>query len=70
MRRDHVDVRGYFHWSLVDNFEWTAGYTPKFGLYSFSPTTLRRRARPSASIFRTIAARDAVPAALVRRYGR
>lgn len=70
MKRHYADVRGFFEWSLVDNFEWAAGYTPKFGLYSFSPTTLRRRPRPSAALFRSIAGRDAIPAGLVRRYGR
>ena len=41
-------MRGYFHWSLVDNFEWVYGYAPKFGLYSFDPATLKRTERPSA----------------------
>jgi len=49
-----VDVRGYFHWALVDNFEWANGYCPKFGLFSYDPTTGARTARPSTATFKQI----------------
>ncbi|HLM51438.1 MAG TPA: glycoside hydrolase family 1 protein [Solirubrobacteraceae bacterium] len=52
---DGIDVRGYFHWSLVDNFEWAEGFRAHFGLYAFDPATLRRTARPSVRAFRRIA---------------
>ena len=61
IRKDDVDVRGYFQWSLVDNLEWVYGYAPKFGLYSFDPGTLRRTARPSARLYGRIAKRNALP---------
>jgi beta-galactosidase len=56
-----VDVRGYFHWSLVDNFEWSEGFAARFGLFSFDPRTLRRTERPSARLFRRIATANALP---------
>jgi beta-glucosidase len=43
-----VDVRGYFHWSLLDNFEWKYGWWPKFGLVRVDRTTMKRTIRPSA----------------------
>ncbi len=44
-----VPVLGYFHWSLLDNFEWEQGYKPKFGLFAVNRTTFKRTPKPSAA---------------------
>jgi beta-glucosidase len=48
---DGLDVRGYFQWSLLDNFEWTFGYRPRFGLVEVDRLTFRRTPKPSAQWF-------------------
>ncbi|RWV81307.1 hypothetical protein GW17_00057290, partial [Ensete ventricosum] len=44
-----ADVRGYFVWSLIDNFEWVYGYTLRFGLYHVNYGTQERTPKLSAN---------------------
>jgi beta-glucosidase len=49
-----VDLRGYFHWSLVDNFEWNEGWHLRFGLVELDPRTQLRTPRASAGLYSEI----------------
>lgn len=53
--KDGIDVRGYIHWSLIDNFEWIFGYGPRFGLIGVDRKTMRRTAKPSLAVLGKIA---------------
>ncbi|HLH61745.1 MAG TPA: glycoside hydrolase family 1 protein [Ktedonobacteraceae bacterium] len=63
-----IPVRGYFHWTLVDNFEWTEGWGARFGLIELDPRTQRRAPRPSASMFGEICRANAITESIVERY--
>ena len=55
---DGIDVRGYFQWSLLDNFEWVLGYSQRFGIVSVDRQTFARTAKPSAHWFGDVARRS------------
>ena len=49
--KEGFDIRGYFYWSLMDNFEWAFGYDMKFGLFAVDYKTQRRDLREGAKAF-------------------
>jgi beta-glucosidase len=57
---DGVPVNGYFQWSLMDNFEWNAGYGNRFGIFYVDFETQKRTPKLSAAWFRETARRNAV----------
>jgi beta-glucosidase len=65
--QEGVDLRGYYHWTLVDNFEWVAGWSMRFGLYELDVQSGRRTPRTSAEIYRRIAESNGVPKAVLDR---
>lgn len=68
--QEGVDVRGYFWWSLVDNFEWEDGYWLRFGLFRVDVSTQIRTARPVAEIYSRIIEGNGIAPDLIETYGR
>lgn len=58
--QDGIDVRGYTYWSALDNFEWTQGYRPTFGLIAVDRTTQQRTVKPSARLLGSMARANAI----------
>ncbi len=61
-------IKGYFHWSLVDNFEWERGWTQRFGLWELDVNTQARRRRPSADLYQAICEENGLSSDMVRTY--
>ena len=61
MRSPTADVRGYLAWSLLDNFEWSLGYSKRFGIVHVDYDTQARTRKSSAEVYAAIAAGNALP---------
>lgn len=65
---DNYPVEGYFHWTLVDNFEWERGWTQQFGLWGLDPETQARIRRPSADLYAEVCQINGISADTVEKY--
>jgi len=52
--RKGADVKGYFYWSLIDNFEWVEGFWPRFGLCEMDYATMERKPRKSYYFYQSV----------------
>jgi len=68
-RRAGADVRGYYYWSLYDNFEWAEGFGPRFGLYRVDYETFERTPTLGADVLGEIAASRKLSPSLLGKYG-
>lgn len=64
-----VDVRGYFFWSLLDDWEWEKGFTAKFGLVEVDFATQKRTPRGSYSVYKAICEANGLPHEMLRYIG-
>jgi beta-glucosidase len=62
-------VRGYFFWSLLDNFEWDKGFWPRFGLVGIDYKTLKRTVHPSALVYKKICEENGIAHDLLKFIG-
>lgn len=61
-------IKGYFHWSLVDNFEWERGWSQRFGLWGLDVQTQARIRRRSVDLYAEICRQNAISSEIVQRY--
>ena len=61
-------IKGYFHWTLVDNFEWERGWTQRFGLWALDVETQKRTKRPSADLYAAICKENGISSEMVEKY--
>lgn len=61
VEEDHVPLKGYFHWSLVDNYEWAKGFAMRFGLFHFDAQTKERTPTKAVGLYEEIASGNRLP---------
>ena len=61
-------IKGYFHWSLVDNFEWDRGWSQRFGLWGLDLETQERIRRPSVDLYEAICKTNGLSTQMVEQY--
>jgi beta-glucosidase len=66
--REGIDVRGYFHWSLIDNFEWAEGFMSRFGLVRVDFKTQKRTVKGSGRLYGEIAGKNALTDDILKRF--
>ena len=64
-----VDVRGYIYWSLLDNFQWSSGFDPKFGLVEVDRKNFKRTIKPSAFVYKQICEKNRIAHKLLKLLG-
>jgi beta-glucosidase len=62
------DIRGYFHWTLTDNFEWTEGWGLRFGLVALDPATQRRTMRDSGRLYSAIRQANGISSEMAEKF--
>jgi len=62
------NVKGYFHWSQVDNFEWERGWTQRFGLWGLNEVTQKRQRRGSVDLYAEICRLNAIDSETVLKF--
>lgn len=68
-RAEGVDVRGYYHWSIYDNFEWDSGFKPRFGLYTVDFKTYARTPTEGATVLGEITKDRTLTDDVAKQYG-
>ena len=68
MLTNNIPIKGYFYWTLVDNFEWERGWSQRFGLWGMDPQTQIRTKRKSADLYAEICRTNSITSEAVEKF--